>query len=181
MNRRAVGTFSIVLAVLAVGAVIGLRAARGDSHQTKDVIYVINLSQPGATAKPFDSEPDAVAAASKFAGFDVRVPSYLPEKWQVTGINVGSAIASPFRTATLALRHGGAGATILESNQPSGSSTTAGAAGPFPGGAFSSFITGATKNWKLVSDTRAFTLTVPVATPIDDVEAAKILGSLKAQ
>jgi hypothetical protein len=187
MNSGRAAAISGVAIVVAVAAVvIAVLSTRGDSSEAQSGVYVFDGSQPGATAKPFDSEPDAVAAASKLAGFDVRVPSYLPEKWEVTGINIGPKplAGSDLRTATVTMRHGAAGATLIEANQSYGEygePKSAGLTAPFPGGQFSSYLTSTTKNWKLVSDTRAFTLTVPVATPIDDVEAAKILGSLKAQ
>ncbi|MEO9254768.1 MAG: hypothetical protein ABI305_04465, partial [Tepidiformaceae bacterium] len=70
------------------------------------------------------------------------------------------------------------GAELVEANQPGG--TASGEAGPpFGGGQFSSYLTSTGKNYTMILDGDGFTLTLPFATSIDDVEAAKILGSLK--
>lgn len=181
MNSKRLTVASVaVLALVIAGTVIGLLWTGGGSSDAQSGIYVFDGSQPGATATAFESEGDAVAAASKLAGFEVRLPSYLPTNWKVTGINLGPELvgSSTLRTATLTIRDGSAGAKLVEANQPGG--TASGAAGPpFGGGQFSSYLTSTGKNYTMILDGDGFTLTLPFATPIDDVEAAKILGSLK--
>jgi hypothetical protein len=186
MNLRRIAGVSIAVVVLAIAATtIGVLVTRGDSGEAQTGILVFDASQAGATATAFESQPEAVAAASQLAGFEVRIPSYLPPKWEVTGINVGPKppAGGTLRTATVTIRDDSAGATLIEANQPYqeyGGPNGAGTPGPpFAGGQFSSYNTFTTKNYTMISGGRGYTLTLPIATPIDDVEAAKILGSLK--
>ena len=179
-----------VIGIAAIAVVAGIATAgwfiTGGSSNADTPVVLYDASAGGTPAQTeFQTANAAAAEASRRAGFNVKVPPYLPAGFAVADVTISpkppAQSSSSLRRMSLAIKGGNATLTVLAVNSPftfPGSEDASRIiATPAKGSSIYKVAEGGLVDYTLLTPTRGYVLTFR-SSDLSETEAVKVLSSL---